>query len=88
MSALTGSVTGETLAEITTRATELAARFFGTECVLITLGEVRADPHGLATAGYVATEHHAVESRTYGPAKCRGCGRDSWPQSPLPQTGR
>lgn len=93
---LTGQTSGASRAEITSKAEQLATAYFGTECVMVTLrdescettdvqygnGQV-AISHSVFTAAFDADEHHDVEARSYGPGKCRKCGREDWPQRPL-----
>lgn len=83
---LTGTLYGATRAELLTAAAGRAAEYFGTACVAVRLENER--PHGTLSgfnAEFRAREHHEVEVPTYGPGKCRGCDRSSWPQDPLPR---
>lgn len=94
---LTGETSGQTRAELIAVAEGLASTYFGTDCVVVELsnetvertqiqyanGQV-AMAHSVFSATFEADEHHEVEARSYGPAKCRKCERDSWPQNPLP----
>ena len=94
---LTGQTSGASRAEITTKAEQLAAAYFGTECVVVTLRDESCETtdvryadgrtvlsHSEFSAAFDADEHHDVEARSYGPGKCRKCSKDSWPQNPLP----
>lgn len=83
---LEGSLVGQSRADLLERATTHAGKYFGTNCVAVTLTNERT--HGMLQdtflAEFVATEQHQIELRSYGPDRCRKCGRDSWPQQPLP----
>lgn len=82
--ALRGSIHGATRTEIIAQARQKTAAYFGTECVTIKLEDEK--PHPLMsgfTASFVGIVWHDVESRTYGPGKCRGCKKEDWPQHPL-----
>ena len=89
---LKGSVSGSTRAEMMTAAQDAAANYLGTECVEITLVDERVaedqiptDPERVSFAAeFYADEHHDLERRSYGPDQCRKCGKQSWPQNPLP----
>jgi len=94
---LTGQTSGASRTEIISKAEQLAAAYFGTECVVVTLSDETCETtelqygngqvavaHSFFSATFEADEHHDVGARSYGPARCRNCERDSWPQNPLP----
>jgi len=84
---LRGKVEGTSRAELISKVKEAAATFFGTKCVSVDLAEVTTDLSGSMntqfTAAFTAREYHDLNHHTYGPDKCRGCGRESWPHAPL-----
>lgn len=83
---LTGELIGANRAEIIAKATRSAETYFGTPCVAVRLNDEH--PHPVLShfvAKFEAREHHAIRTRTYGPDRCRDCGRDSWPHAPLPR---
>jgi hypothetical protein len=94
---LTGQTSGRTRAELITMAEGLAATYYGTECVVVTLSDEACETtevqygngqvavaHTSFSATFEAEEHHEVGARSYGPGRCRKCEKDSWPQNPLP----
>lgn len=96
-STLTGSTFGKDRAEVTSNAKAIAARYFGQPCILVELSNEQADVEHVQTgdneavmqgvvfsADFRAIESHRLEARSYGPAICRDCKRESWPQDPLP----
>lgn len=87
MTQLTGTVTGSNRAELTARATELAATYFGNTCVKVALGSAATElERGQVVVSFVA-EFTAVISHDpnrpgYGPPTCRRCGKKFWPHDP------
>ena len=83
---LEATLRGPSRDELINRAKTLAATYFATPCVAVT--QRNATVSGEADApefesSFVAQEHHDVESRSYGPGICRGCGGEDWPHSRL-----
>ena len=83
---LKATLRGASRADLVTRATTLAASYFGVPCVAVAL--VNATVSGDADApkfeaSCVAQEHHDVEGKSYGPGICRGCGAKDWPHDRL-----
>lgn len=93
---LTGTASGKDRAEVTANAKAIAAQYFGQPCVLVELSDEQAEvseahqgadtemPVVGFTADFRAIESHRLEARSYGPAICRDCKRESWPHDPLP----
>lgn len=87
--ALRGTLHGSNRGDLIKAARDKAATYFGTGCVTVKLENER--PHPMMSgfnAEFVAVEWHDVQHRTYGPDRCLGCGRDSWPQHPLNEVAR
>lgn len=90
---LEGSASGTSQANLTEKATGLAAVYYGTDCVRITLGDEtceteRADGLGETaireettfTANWYADIHHRWTTPVYGPTYCAKCDKKSWGQ--------
>lgn len=96
---LTGAAKGGSKRAILETAEAFAVTFFGTACVEVKLSgaqlvdvEEVTDRLGNTvretasfTARFKAQVHHRVEAPAYGPGRCQGCGKDSWPHNPLPR---
>lgn len=84
---LRGMVVGTSRAELFSKVQEAAEKFFGTKCVSVDLAEATTNLTGSVrtdfTASFTSEVHHRLEHHAYGPDKCRGCGRESWPHAPL-----
>jgi len=85
MSALSGSVTGESRADLINKATATATKYMGVKCVRVFLSGESFDDSGAFSANFEAQEHHPLELRSYGPNVCRDCGKKDWPHERLPQ---
>lgn len=83
---LKGSLVGKSRLEMVSTAIQRAEKYFGTNCVGVVLENERTHAMLVDTflADFTAREQHTIEIRSYGPDRCRKCGRDSWPQQPLP----
>lgn len=83
---LTGHLVGPSREAIMIEASARSAAYFGTECVAVELSNERTHSMLVDTflADFAATEHHVIEVSHYGPDRCAKCGRESWPQQPLP----
>lgn len=58
--------------------------YFGIDCVAVKLEN--ETPHPVMAgfnAEFTGVVWHDIEPKSYGPDVCRGCGRQSWPSSPL-----
>lgn len=82
LAALRGRLYGASRQEMIRQAREKATAYFGTGCVQVRLENERPHLSGF-NADMTAIVWHDIEHRTYGPARCRTCNQDSWPQSPL-----
>lgn len=82
LSALRGTLAGTSRADLLQQARESASTYFGTACVQVRLENEHPHLSGFS-AEMTAIVWHDLEHRTYGPAVCRNCSLDSWPQSPL-----
>lgn len=71
-----------TRAQLVLYVEEKAAQYFNTKCIAISLENERFDGDQFV-ADYTAWVYHDVESKSYGPGVCRGCGKQDWPQDRL-----
>lgn len=71
-----------TRAAIVLFAEQKAFQYFGTKCIAVGLENERFDGDQFV-AQYTAWVYHDVESQSYGPGICRGCGEKDWPHSRL-----
>lgn len=89
MSSLTGTSTAASRAELEKRARAIAAQFYGTECVTVTLSNASVEsiqssslttPHESTTTGFTADweaiEKHRYQHPGYGFPKCTRCGKE------------
>jgi hypothetical protein len=84
---LVGSETGETRSIIVAKITAKAVKYFETECVRVKIVTEKQHPMlSLVNVEYVAVVWHDLDSRTYGPDRCRACDKSSWPHAPLNAT--
>lgn len=88
---LEGSASGATRAEIKEKVTALAATYYGTECLTITLGSETCETdreealggqtlseHSTFTANWTADIRHRWETPVYGPTFCVTCEQKDW----------
>lgn len=96
LEALSGGVSGGSRAELTKKAREVAALYFGTRpsCVAVRLADAQCEKlqrvadgtlSGEFSAAFDALEDHRVETPSYGFPKCRDCERESNARDSLPR---
>lgn len=93
MSLLTGTSTAANRDELEQAAVAIAAQYYGTKCVAVSLGDASSNSDEASTvqgttvsirnsftADWQATEVHKFQRGAYGPAKCAMCQIESWPK--------
>ena len=92
---ISGHVTGMNHSNLESAAKAIAAVYYDTDCVVVDLTNEGMFTTDKSLSGRVLTRefsadftaqiNHEIARPTYGPGKCRGCGKESWPDAPLPQ---
>lgn len=93
MTKMTGSATGPSRAAILETAHTLAAAYFGTNCVSVSLRDESCETLQRSQDGTIASAKfsanfdacvwHDLEMRSYGPNVCKVCKKTDWPHAQL-----